>query len=120
MYTRGCFEHPRGAVVVAGFGEGGVFVFGGVVFCGSDFDRAVAEIGGRRKRNGRPPQKQKKSKSGPPRNLIRGANDAPPSYSGQAEGRGVCGLPLRRTELGRNPATIPPLRPANGAGLRSG
>jgi len=33
--------------VVRGLGEGGVFIFGGVVFCGGDFDREVAEIGGR-------------------------------------------------------------------------
>ena len=40
------FEHPRGAVVVAGIGEGGVFVFGGAFFLGGDSDRAVAEIEG--------------------------------------------------------------------------
>src|SRR5208282_1330371 len=40
-------EHCRGGVVVRGLGEGGVFIFGGVVFCGGDFDREVAEIGGR-------------------------------------------------------------------------
>ena len=64
--ARGCcqwtlaavFEQHRWVGAVAGFGAGSVF--GGAVFHGGDFDREVAEVDGRGKRNGR-----RKSKTNP-------------------------------------------------------